>query len=251
MASLVVHEARPFFATAERALTDAQCRRLRAAAFDGWPGIDAIVALAPHGGAVRFTSRAWERIVERVYAATRHVETMTPRGGSGRLPTTDKLDMAMSCAWVDAMRRGEAADAFAAVDHVVDAVATALGEAHGVPVERIRRWYHLLVTYPGSAAQNVHADHAECTGLYATALFNLTHDPTQGGTRVLVDADGRALTEANEAAARRPSHLTFAPRTAVCFDGAVLHKGERHGGSEPRVSLVVAVGTDACDVNDE
>lgn len=227
------------------------------AVFPGWPGCAALaVALAPPAPGEQATAAALDRIDAAAAAATPFVTRATPRGGSAFVPTTDKIDLRLDDDWADAMRAH--CPALGAIDALVGDARAALGEEMG---GELGCMWHLVITWPGSAAQYPHCDHSTAGETYATLIIDLSAHEGQGRTAFLVRrganpadvAQCDLLVLCNEDLDEEDDarHITFDDCNAVLFGGDAAHYGQANGSDQPRVALSLTLTDAAVDVNDE
>lgn len=207
-------------------------------AFDGWPGMRAVAAaLTPHRHRT-LSTRTYAALQRRAARVSPHVVHVTPRGGAREMPAFDKLDVRVDAAWAERMRVASPR-AFGVVDALV-------AEARALLPHAVRTFWHVVVTYPGSEAQCVHADHADAAGTYATLVVNVTRAVGEGRTCVLVDRAGRTLREEeDDADTETPAY------DALLFAGDVLHFGEANAATTPRVAISVTLTAEREDANDD
>lgn len=236
--------AHPFVAVLPPLPDDARARIARTH-FEGWPGATH-VAQSLEPAQPRFSQRALSATRARLKRMTPYATGVTPRGGRGRLPAMNKLDIALASTW-EAQMRAHCPE-YACVDSAVASVEAMLRARHdGICLSR---WLHLLVTYAGSDAQAVHADYAQCDGVYVTVVFNLTDHAREGRTSFMTqprrEGVARFLTEDTDGKHRAASYGD----AVVAFDGTVLHRGEPNCSACTRLSLAVVLSTESSDAND-
>ena len=153
----VIHES-PLLATAAR-IGDAGAVHavMHARITSWWPSIDAIVeALRPDAPNEPTTAHNLFELERTASELSPYILRVTPRGGEGEMPTTDKLDLRLSEDWVHSM--AQACPAFTAVqDAVRDACLLTGGE---------NTFWHLILTYPGSQRQPTHMDNGDDENMF-------------------------------------------------------------------------------------